>query len=63
MVAAALTSHPSETACDALKHLWIVVLLSDCDHHCLHFVPLEVCNLVGDIDVDRCGETELRLGR
>lgn len=46
-----------ECVCLVLSTSELWTCLSDCNHHCLHFAPLQVCNLVWDIDVDRCGES------
>lgn len=52
-----------ENSAFAVKHLWIADLLSDCNHHCLHFMPLQVCHFLGDADADRCDERQIRLER
>lgn len=34
------------SVCFVLSASELQIPLSDCNHHCLHFVPLQVCNLV-----------------
>lgn len=46
----------SRSVCFVLSASELQIPLSDCNHHCLHFVPLQVCNLVWATDADRCGE-------